>query len=202
MKESENCSFSGCERNAGATLGGHSFCLEHFIFTCFERLDECQGWFEAPLSRDPPTESIQQILAECTRQATDLANRKDGLTNLERARLIYIPMVAADLGRRLRKGSRKTVTIPLRLRCAEPGRHWEQDAQTRTISRRGALIECTRPVGIGEKFFLVRLDTGGQATAQVVWHQCKEEGRVDVGIEFVDCKNFWQLDWDMEETSM
>lgn len=202
MKESDNCSSSGCERNAGATLGGRSFCLEHFIFTCFERLDECQGWFEAPLSRDPPTEPIPQILAECTRQATDLANCTDGLTNLERARLFYIPMVAADLGRCLRKSPRRNVTIPVRLRCAEPGHHWEQDAQTRTISRRGALIECNRPVTGGEKFFVVRLDTGGQATAQVVWHQCKEQGGVDVGIEIVDRENFWQLDWDREETSM
>jgi len=35
-----------------------------------------------------------------------------------------------------------------------------------------------------------------------VWCHQKEEGRREIGIEFLDCDNFWELDWSAVETTV
>ena len=41
----------------------------------------------------------------------------------------------------------------------------------------------------------MRLDSGRDARACVAWYQRKKRSVLEVGIEFVDCDNFWGLDW-------
>lgn len=195
---SDVCRIAGCRTNADASLGGEHFCLEHFICSCFQRLDECQQWLDAPVSRREDPDALQQLLADYARRAEDLFRRGVNLSNLERARLAYIQVVADELSRRLRRSPRRLAAICLRIRSEEPGPAWAEETQTKTISRRGALIECVQPLSVGDKLFVTRIDTGQQTRAQVAWHRSLPEQHLEVGIEFLDCENFWGLDWKTE----
>jgi len=85
--------------------------------------------------------------------------------------------------------------------CSEKSdRPWEEETQTRVISRYGALVKCQHAVEADERVRVVRADNGRQAHARVAWHQRKGEGPPDVGIEFLDCDNFWELDWESSGT--
>src|SRR3989442_5398563 len=126
MAETLRCSVSDCEESAAGSLDGCSFCREHFIFTCYEQLDQCRNWQEARLSPDRTSESVRQFLVECYRQLAQLAGNIKEFTGLERAQLIDILLRATDLSRQLRQSPRLAASIPVELRCEEPGGAWKE----------------------------------------------------------------------------
>jgi len=157
MAEILRCSVQGCEESAAGSLEVHSFCREHFIFTCYEELDRCGCWQEARLSPDRTPELVRQFLGECYRQVAQLASNVKEFTGLERAQLIDILLRATDLSCRLRQSPRLAASIPVQLRCEVPGGTWEEQTQTKQLSPHGALLECQHPVRVGEILLVVRL---------------------------------------------
>ena len=162
MAESVRCSVQGCEDPAASSLEVHSFCREHFISTCYEQLEQCRNWQEARLSPDRTSESVRQFLGECCRQVAQLASNVKEFTGLEWAQLLDILLRATDLSRQLRQNPRLAASTAVELRCEEPGGAWEEETQTKQISRYGALLKCQHPVRAGEILLVVRLDTGRQ----------------------------------------
>jgi hypothetical protein len=199
--EPASCAFPGCPKSTEAALGDRHLCLEHFTVTCFEQLDDCERRLGSSLKLDQDPDSLQQLLTEFAEQAAKLAQRRTDLENLERARLCYIQIVAGEIGRRLRRSPRTATVIPIQIRGEENGRAWEEEAKTLTISRQGALIECRRPVRDGDRFLISRQDTGQQAGARVVWQRNMPEGKQEVGVELMDCENFWGVDWSTANSS-
>jgi len=195
MAETVRCSVSDCEESAAGSLEGCSFCREHFISTCYDQLDQCRNWQEARLSPDRTSESARQFLGECYRQVAQLASNVKEFTGLERAQLIDILLRATDLSYRLRQSPRLAASIPVELRCEEPGGAWEEETQTKQISRYGALLKCQHPVRAEEILLVVRMDTGRQVQARVARRQRKIGGVQEIGIEFLDRDNFWNMDW-------
>ncbi len=195
MAEIERCSVQDCERQSAISLEMRFYCREHFISTCYDRLEECRRWLDGRLSRDATADTVGHFLAECSRHASELADEAADLTNLERDRLLHIVLWAADLSRYLRRSLRKAVSIPVRLCREELGRAWEEETETRLLSRHGASLECQHAVEMGETLLVVRTDTGRQARARVAWLQRRKEGRREIGIEFLDCEDFWELEW-------
>ncbi len=200
MAETERCSVQGCRRSAAASLDLYPYCREHFLSTCYERLDQCKDRLAERPSHDTTPESVRKFLIECSRQAADLALGIEDLDNLERARLLDILLWTGELSSRLRRSSRKAASVPVRLSSAKPSQLWEEDTQTLMLSRHGALVECQHPAEMGETILLMRRDTGRQARARVAWRQRGKENRLEVGIEILDCENFWELEWDTAES--
>jgi hypothetical protein len=42
---------------------------------------------------------------------------------------------------------------------------------------------------------VTRLDTGTEARARVAWQRQSKAGRFDIGIELLNCENFWSFEW-------
>lgn len=84
--------------------------------------------------------------------------------------------------------------IEVRLFCDKLGGAWEEDTETEFVSRYGALLQCSKRVKSGENLQIMRSDTGQKVQARVVWQRPAEGGFL-TGVEFVDCDNFWGLDW-------
>ena len=192
MAETVRCGVSDCEESAAGSLEGCSFCREHFISACYEQLDQCRNWQEARLSPDRTSESVRQFLGECYRQVAQFASNVKEFTGLERAQLIDILLRATDLSRQLRQSPRLAASIPVELRCEEPGGAWKEGY--------GALLKCQHPVRAGEILLVVRLDTERQVQARVARRQRKIGGVQEIGIEFLDRDNFWGVDWSAAET--
>jgi len=191
----ELCSIQACDKPAVAVLSNRAFCCEHFIFNCHAELAVYVRRFKENRLRDMPQESARRFVDECLREADRIEQSTRDLSDSERAQLLEIILSAAELGRHLRRSHRRVAQIPLLVYSQTPGEPWEEQTETRLVSRYGALVNFHHPVEINERIQVVRRDNSRQAQARVAWWQRRAEGQLDVGIEFVDCDNFWELDW-------
>ena len=191
--ETQRCSATGCQRPVAALFQGRPFCREHFIAQCYEQLEGCSPRLQERPFRAADAESLAGVISECMRQAAHLSQSAQGLDNLERAQLLDILLWAGDVGQRLRRGSRQAACVPIRLRSEKPGRPWEEETETRTLSRHGAMVVCEHDVETDENLYVTRLDTGQQTQARVVWQRRKEPARLEIGLAFPVTDNFWNM---------
>jgi len=201
MAETGLCVSLDCGRQAAATLEGCSLCLEHFLPACYEQFDHFLGWQQEPYN-PARAESVRRFLDESTRQASVLLESPRDLGNLERARLIDILARAKELARHLRRSERKPVAIPVVLRSDTPGRAWEETTETLLVSLHGAKLQLQHKVRNRETLVVIRRDTLQEARAQVAWRRNAENGRLEVGIEFLNAGNFWQMEWSQTEPAL
>jgi len=198
MAETGLCSLLDCGRRAAAGLEGRALCLEHFLTECYEQFDRFLGWQQEPY--DPGRgDAVRRFLDESTRHASNLLEAKSDLSNLERARLIDILARGKELARHLRRSERKPVAIPVVLRSDTPGRAWEETTETQMVSLHGAKLQLQHTVRSRETLVVIRRDTLQEARAQVAWRRNAANGRCDVGIEFLNGGNFWQMEWNLTE---
>jgi hypothetical protein len=201
MMNSEHCSAKGCERGGISFIDGNALCRSHFIDVCYTRLERYEELRVAHSLGVTDAESMRRFINECSRQADEIEQHASDLDNLERAKLVDIILSASELGRHLRRSPRKAAAIPVRLCCERLGGAWEEDSKTVLLSRYGASVQCSHPAKPGECLQIVRFDTGQKAHARVAWQRPGERDTVRIGVEFVDCDNFWGLDWAaIEET--
>ncbi len=201
MLKPESCSASGCGRSSAAVLDIRPLCREHFISSCYSNLDEYGRLLEDSRYRDTTTELVRRFLSDCTRHAADLAQTARDLDNLERARILDILLRAGELSRHLRRSVRKVATIPVVLSSEKLGQSWEEQAVTRVISRHGAAVECGHELEIGDSILLQRVNPPGRVRARVAWRQPKDLARFEIGLEFLQAENFWDVDWASEDAS-
>lgn len=199
MPPSMVCSVIGCERPPAAELEVRPLCRSHFISTCYELFDEYSRWLEENRFRETNTELVRRFLCQCTQQATEISHNASDLENLERARLLDLLLRATELGKLLRRSPRKVTTIPVRLSSEKLGRSWEEETQTRVISRHGAAVACEHVVEVGDQLVVHRRDREASVRARVVWRQARPGGEFEIGLEFIHCDNFWDEDWNSAE---
>jgi len=195
MSPDKQCSLSRCSRAATASLDGEAFCRDHFISTCYQRLDRFEEIRKSPGLNASESESARRFIHECTRLADEMEHAALNLDNLDRAKLLYIILSASELGRHLRRSPRKVASIPVRLVSEKFGSAWEEETETVLVSRHGALVRCNHPAKAGETLHFKRADTGQEVLARVAWQRPSAGNDNRVGVEFVACENFWGLDW-------
>jgi hypothetical protein len=201
MGNDPQCGVKGCDQTAGATLEGKDLCQGHFISVCYEQLERYDEMQKAHRLSVADAESARRFINQCSRQADEIEHTTRTLDNLDRARLLHIILWANELGRHLRRSPRKVASIPVRLCCDKLGNAWEEETQTLLLSRHGASLRCGHTAKPGEPVQLIRLDTGQEVQARVAWQRPGENDGIRIGLEFVDCDNFWGLDWGViEET--
>jgi hypothetical protein len=200
MTKAGRCSVAGCENSPAASLEGEALCREHFISTCYARLDRYDEIRKGPGLKVEDTESVRRFIHECSRNA-DLIEHNDAreLDNLERAKLVHIILSASELGRHLRRSPRKVASIAIRLSSDKLGGSWEEETETLLVSRYGALVRCHHPARPGETLQVVRSDTGEKAEVRVAWQRAVDSDDVRIGVEFVSTENFWGVDWGAAE---
>lgn len=93
----QNCSAAGCDNLGVAVLSEQALCLEHFLESCYEQLGEVD-----PRGRAVPPGALQLAaqmarVEECSTQALRVSLSADGLSNLERGRLLDLLLWAGEL---------------------------------------------------------------------------------------------------------
>ena len=185
------CSHPDCTNPPVSALEAHQLCMSHFIAACYRKLDELSDLIEQKDFTSAPTPSIRRVLVECTSLATSQALRVQNLSNRERAQLLDILLSAGDLLSKLRRSPRTIDFVRVRLCASAATQPWIEETVTQVLSRHGAMVRCTRPYEQGGMLDLVRLDTGRTALARVVWQEKERFGSHKVGVEILNCNNFW-----------
>jgi hypothetical protein len=199
MIKIEQCEVSGCCKTAAATFDNLSTCRSHFIGHCYEELDRYERLIKGTGLTIADAEIARRFVSECTRQADEMEHHAADLDNLDRAKLLHIILSASELGRHLRRSPRKVAAIPVRIGSEKFGGMWQEDAQTVLLSRCGASVSCKHPAKPGETIQLIRADTGKKVSARVAWQRFFGLNDLRIGVEFLDCENFWGLDWALVE---
>ena len=195
MTRADHCNVDGCTQGVVSSLEGQVFCREHFISFCFIQIDRYSEMQKGRTVSGSGVESMRQFIDECLRQADAISHLPGDLNNLDRSRLLLIVEEVGNLGRRLRRSPRTEASIAVRLSCDKLGGAWEEVTQTVLLSQYGASIRCNHSADPSESLQIIRLDTGQKAQARVVWQPPAGSAGRRSGIEFVDCDNFWGLDW-------
>ena len=104
-------------------------------------------------------------------------------------------------GVQCRRSNRKATAIPIWLRNEELGPVWEEETETRIVSRCGAGLSCRHLASVDSVVVIVRRDTGRRAKARVRYSRYNPDGRRELGVEFIDNDDFWGLDWNSSESS-
>ena len=201
LADQAKCGLAGCDQESAASLDGDILCREHFISLCYARLGQYEEMRKGPGLGVADTEAVRRFINECTRQSDELENRTIGLDNLDRAKLLNIILSASELGRHLRRSPRKVAAIAVHLSSNNHGEAWEEDTETLLLSRYGALLRCSHAAKPGETLEVTRADTGRKTEARVAWQRNSgfERDGARLGVEFLACENFWDLDWSAVE---
>jgi type II secretory pathway predicted ATPase ExeA len=94
---------------------------------------------------------------------------------------------------------RKTASVPVWLRSEHLGPIWEEETEARVLSLHGAGLRSRHFVLTGSTLVVTRRDNGRRANARVRYCRYDGDGKRELGIEFIDEGNFWDLDWNSSE---
>lgn len=193
--ETTKCNVAGCANNAIGVLNRHPFCRNHFIVTCQLQLEAYRQWWKERRWREASLESVSRFIYSAMREAARIEQKEKDLDAVQRASLLKIIFSAADLGCHLRRSPRKTMAIPLRLLSEQPQSAWQEQTETVMVSRCGALVRSEHFVEIDQQLRVIRNDDGRHAPARVAWRPHEGDTRRVLALEFLECDNFWRLDW-------
>lgn len=189
--QESRCSITACPDEVAAQLETKPMCLEHFLSGSVREL-ESRGATVKGLSYDSAeTQSFKALLSECAKEAQRLADHKEFLSPETKRRLLEVVTQASHLGRQLRRSSRIHASMSVWLRREDPGRTWEEETWTSSISRHGAGLVCRHLVEPGGILVVCRKGLGERSRARVVYCKYDGDGRRQIGVEFLDRNDFW-----------
>jgi hypothetical protein len=83
------------------------------------------------------------------------------------------------------------MSVPLRLCYKVTGHDWTEETTTQELGLHGASLECRIPIAKGELMTVERTDTKRRTQAKVRWSKRRADGSQLIGIELLDCTDFW-----------
>jgi hypothetical protein len=188
------CGVQSCGLSRSISFEGNDLCKTHFIATCYRRLEHGSGQVENNGHWESTSgETLIGTLVEIVDQAAALGLTAKDLDGLEQAQLLDILLTAGNLMQNLRRSIRKYRAIPVRLRYEVMGHNWAEEVTTQEVSLHGASFECRIPIAKGEVMTVERADNRRQTQAKVRWNKRKTDGSQMLGIELLDCTDFWGL---------
>jgi hypothetical protein len=186
------CAVASCGCSGCVSLEGRDWCRAHFIANCYLRLEECSKQLDQNEHwKSMSGEPLIDLLAEIVDEAAALGLTAKDLDGLEQAQLLDILFTAGHLMKDLRRSARKFMAIPLKLCYEVTGHNWTEETATQELSLHGASLECRIPIAKGELMTIERTDINRRTHAKVRWHRRRINGSQTIGIELLDCTDFW-----------
>lgn len=190
-----HCAAPSCTHPGCVSLEGDDLCRSHFIARCYSRLEDCSAQLKNhERSQHMTGDALIETLAQIADQVAALGLSAKDLDGIQQAQLLDILFIAANLMKNLRRSRRKYMPVPLRLRYETGEKAWTEETTTLEVSLYGASIQSRIPIRKGEVIGVERLDLGRQANAKVKWQRRNKDGSQTLGIEFLECKDFWEID--------
>jgi PilZ domain len=194
LLEPSRCVGASCDATAAIDFDGRSLCLEHFLPSCIHELESRNERLRALPFDASATDAFKTLITNCATQAKQLAEDPRFTQAHTKTGLLDFLLRISQLTQHIRRSPRTVSSIAVWLRREDPHQTWHEETWTVSVSRHGAALLCRRPVEKGGTVVLCRKDKGSRAEAQVVYSLRDAEGRKQIGVQFNDAINFWDLD--------
>ena len=132
------CEFESCNQAASADVDSQHLCLEHFISVSMKELDVRSAGLKDKAYGDIATDDFRHFLQACEKEASRLSQSEPHSESPVDPRLLEVLRRVAQLGGKLRRSPRFEASVPVWLRREDPGRTWEEQTWTSSVSRFGA----------------------------------------------------------------
>ena len=190
------CGWSGCGSGAEATLDGRPLCRNHFYDIAAKRLEE----HRARLQRIDPSGAdritIPKFLSEVINQTTTLVATAKFLSSGQREQFLELSLSAAELYKRVQRNPRIPRNMPILANRETDAAGRQELTNTVNVSKCGACITTKSMWEIGEKIWIEKPGNRLRTLARVAWVKKGEPSQFLVGLEILDCEDFWGLESD------
>jgi len=188
------CAWPGCKSAAEATLDGHTWCRTHFLDTAAKRFKEYDAYLHLGEPTQAERDAITKFLLELMRQAPKLIASAKSLTAAERERILAVSFSATELYKQAQREPREPRNLPILIFREEEAGGKQEPAIALNVSKLGACIATTRVSKAGETIWVQWPHNTQRAFARVVWAKRLAASQYLIGIEILDCENFWELE--------
>lgn len=188
------CGWSGCSSKPEATLDGCRLCRNHFHDTAAKRIEEYRGRLRriAP-GREDHTATLN-FLSEIISQTTTLVASAKLLDPWQRDQFLKLSLSAAQLYKRVKRNARIRRNMPILVYRGTDSSGMQELANTVDVSKRGVCIATSRLWEIGEKIWIEKPGDQQRTLAWVAWLKKGEPTQFLMGLDILDCEDFWGLD--------
>ena len=97
LKNKESCKAVSCVKPAVISLATRELCLDHFFFSCYERLDTLEPMVRSRALDATEVQAIRGLLEDRSNRTLLVCLRHEHLTDLDRSRLLEILLLYGDL---------------------------------------------------------------------------------------------------------
>lgn len=188
------CGWFGCSNKPEATLDGSQLCRNHFHDAAAKRIEE----FSVRLRRIAPgTEdhtATLKFLSELINQTTTLVASTKFLDPGQRDQFLKLSLSAAQLYKRVQRNARLRRNMPILVYRESDTKGMRELTNTVDVSKRGACIVTSWMWEIGEKVWIEKPGNKVRILAQVAWLKKGELTQFLMGLNILDCEDFWGLD--------
>ncbi len=186
------CAWPDCKAPAEAALDARLLCRTHFHEVAAKRLKEC----DARLRKGEPPESeraaMAKFLSELMSQATRVIAVAKSLTATQREQILAVSFSAMELYKQLQRDPRAPRNPPIPIYLQDDAGGKQELANALNVSKLGACIATTRALKEGETIWIQKTQGKRKAYARIAWVKKSAPSQYLIGVEILDCEDFWE----------
>ena len=187
------CGWAGCSSNSEAQLDGRPLCRSHFYDIAARRLEEYRERLQRLDPAGADRVAILEFLSEVISRTTTLVATAKFLRPSQRDQFLELSLSAVELYKRVQRNPRMPRNMPILVYRETDSAGRQELTNTVDVSKRGACIATTRLWDTGEKIWIQKPADQQRTIARVAWVKKGEPSQFLMGLEVLDCEDFWGL---------
>jgi len=187
------CGWTGCNKEAEATLDGRGLCRFHFHTVATKQLEDHRRSMQRITYSEGDRLAVCKLLSEVVSQATALVTKTKLLAPVEREQFLQLSLAATELFKRVQREPRIPRNMPVLIYREGDSARDQELTNTINVSKRGACVLTKRQWRPGEKIWIQKPTNQQKALAQVAWAKATELAQFVIGLEILESEDFWGL---------
>jgi len=188
------CGWSGCSNKSEAALDGYRLCRNHFHQRATKRLEEYRAGLRQVAPGIADHTATLKFISEVISQTTTLVANAKLLAPAQRDQFLKLSLSAAELYKQVQRNARIRRNMPILVYREKDSKGMRELTNTVDVSKQGACISTSRLWEIGEKIWVEKPGNQVRTLARVAWLKKGDLTQFLIGLDILDCKDFWGLD--------
>jgi PilZ domain len=191
VQEKQECCWAGCEFVSDASFGGRALCRDHFCQLVTKFLEE--GRRDLPQLGDKDKLKLASSLSEIISETTLMASKAKFLSAAQRDQLLKLSVTALELYNWTKRSPRVNREFLVEIATGDLDNRVREITKTIDVSQKGACVQTTLWLKVGEEIRIAWLHANREARARVAWVSNSQPPYMKIGLEILEADDFWSL---------